>query len=321
MDKGVKERRERRVGGRMEEMETRQSKLVIEEGKKGKKVSFLGIDKGEESEVIKGIRKEVKQEMENLKEEWNKKIKGIEDRLLAIEKYIIEKREEDKRKEEEERERREREASRERSASMCSRATSRDSSSVRQGSMVGSDVSHFSEGEVRKIKKMMWEKEKEERMNNIVIKGLIVEGSVAKEKVEEFLNDKLEVAGRVRGVRLSGKVLVVVLESEEMKRKVMSNKNKLKGGNIFIENDLTWEERKIQERIGNWAREERKKGKEVKIGLGKVRINGMWRRWHTIEDEIERNGAGFGAEIRGEVEREGYREERGKEQNFAQAKK
>lgn len=29
----------------------------------------------------------------------------------------------------------------------------------------------------------------------------------------------------------------------------MENKNKLRGGRIFIENDLTWNERKMQEKI------------------------------------------------------------------------
>lgn len=63
----------------------------------------------------------------------------------------------------------------------------------------------------------------------------------------------------------------------------MKNKNKLKEGNIYIENDLTWEERKIQERISRWGKEEKSKGKEIKIGLGKVRINGIWRFWSDIE--------------------------------------
>lgn len=32
----------------------------------------------------------------------------------------------------------------------------------------------------------------------------------------------------------------------------MRSKNKLRGEKIFIENDLTWEERKTQERIYRW---------------------------------------------------------------------
>jgi len=39
------------------------------------------------------------------------------------------------------------------------------------------------------------------------------------------------------------------LGSEEEKKEVMRKKNRIKGDQIFIENDLTWRERKTQERI------------------------------------------------------------------------
>lgn len=38
----------------------------------------------------------------------------------------------------------------------------------------------------------------------------------------------------------------------------MKKKCKFKGEKIFIENDLTWEDRKRQERIGKWVREQKK---------------------------------------------------------------
>lgn len=68
--------------------------------------------------------------------------------------------------------------------------------------------------------------------------------------------------------------------------------------NIYIENDLTWEERKVQEKISSWVKLERSKGKEIKIGLGKVRIDG------TLWTDIEK---GLGITDRGMVEE---REER-----------
>lgn len=71
----------------------------------------------------------------------------------------------------------------------------------------------------------------------------------------------------------------------------MKNKNKLKGSNIFIENNLTWEERNVQEKISRQGKKERSKGKKIKIGLGKIRINGIWKFWSNREgngDEQER---------------------------------
>lgn len=41
----------------------------------------------------------------------------------------------------------------------------------------------------------------------------------------------------------------------------MFKKNKLKGSKIYIENDLTWEERRIQEKIKEWARQRRRASK------------------------------------------------------------
>lgn len=43
--------------------------------------------------------------------------------------------------------------------------------------------------------------------------------------------------------RRSGNVVVAKIEGEDKKREVMKNKNRLKKGKVFIENDLTWEEK------------------------------------------------------------------------------
>lgn len=61
--------------------------------------------------------------------------------------------------------------------------------------------------------------------------------------------------------------LSVKLESEKVKKEVMRNKFKLKGEKIFIKNDLSWEERKIQDKINRWAKTERKRAG----GKGRIR--------------------------------------------------
>jgi len=68
----------------------------------------------------------------------------------------------------------------------------------------------------------------------------------------------------------------------EEEKEVMRKKNRLKRDQIFIENDLTWEEKKIQERI--WVKERRNKGEDVKVGFGKVRERNMemGRGWRGI---------------------------------------
>jgi len=70
-------------------------------------------------------------------------------------------------------------------------------------------------------------------------------------------------------------VEVVRLESEEEKKEVMRNKYRLKGENIFIKNDLSWEERNVQVKINRWVKKQKMKGLEVKVGVGRVRVKGV----------------------------------------------
>jgi len=85
---------------------------------------------------------------------------------------------------------------------------------------------------------------------------------IEKERVEEFLKDRLGLDIKVKGCKVNGKVVVVNLNSNEDKKEIMKRKSKLRGGNIFIDNDLTWEERKTQERINKWVKKQRERGEE-----------------------------------------------------------
>lgn len=68
----------------------------------------------------------------------------------------------------------------------------------------------------------------------------------------------------------------------------MLHKNKLKGERIFIDNDLSWKERKTQEEINRWTKVQRGKGKEIKVGLGWVKVKGIWRYWEEIKQKEEK---------------------------------
>lgn len=289
--------------------------------KRKKKVTFEGNDK--ESKVkdgrkeIEGMRKEMKdgiergmyeirKEMKKIQEgmeEYKKKDRNAEVRMRLLEERIEEidtdikklkdgmERIENKIKDNCEEDSEDKTSMR----SQYSKGSSRRGSSW--GGSMASSISEesLSIAEVGKLKKWLIKKEREERRNNIVLKGVRMEGDerlikgALKEWVSDFLKKNIGVDGKIEHCRLSGKVIIAKLGSEDVKREVMKNKNKLKGGNIYIENDLTWDERKIQEKISRWGKEERGKGKDIKIGLGKVRINGVWKFLTDIEKEKERN--------------------------------
>lgn len=73
-------------------------------------------------------------------------------------------------------------------------------------------------------------------------------------------------------------MVIVKLETWEQKLAVLKNKYKIRHHKkrIFIDNDLTKLERKVQQEIGKKATEEREKGNKIKIGYKKININDNW---------------------------------------------
>lgn len=63
------------------------------------------------------------------------------------------------------------------------------------------------------------------------------------------------------GRREKGETVIIKLESEEMKRRIMRDKWKLKGDGVWIE-DLTWKERKVRWRLRQIALKEKWRGKK-----------------------------------------------------------
>ncbi|CAL1672512.1 unnamed protein product [Lasius platythorax] len=275
-----------------------------EEGKKSiigkvkkKEVRFEMDSTGEFRKELKVFKEEIRKEWEEMKkeikndrkrcvecrEEWKKKEKNWEIRIRIVEEKVEEL---DKNiKEISEaldnigKESGDNEETEVRSIDSRSNLSIRSSSSYSLSHRSDISEDRLSTKEVNKFKKWVEEKEKKERRNNIVFKGINGVENIkdGREWVKKFLNEKLDLdlEDKVAQTRISGKVLIAKLDSEEVKREVMKRKNKLKDGYVFIENDLTWEERKIQEKINVWAKVQRSKGKEIKIGFGKVRINGV----------------------------------------------
>jgi len=131
-------------------------------------------------------------------------------------------------------------------------------------------------------------KERGERRRNILLKELKVGEEGMKKSVEEILARLGEdiIIEEIRMVQAGkmerGKLIVVRLKSEDMRRRVLMNKWKLKGGDIWLEEDLTWEERRIRWRIRRTARVEGK-GKRVRMAQWVIWLEGVW--WGLDEEE------------------------------------
>ena len=73
----------------------------------------------------------------------------------------------------------------------------------------------------------------------------------------------------------------VLLRCLEDKIAIIKNENKLQGTDIYIDDDLTKQEREIQ-RILRRAREERDNDNEARVGYQKLMINNNWINWKEL---------------------------------------
>ncbi|XP_011859400.1 PREDICTED: trichohyalin-like [Vollenhovia emeryi] len=114
-------------------------------------------------------------------------------------------------------------------------------------------------------------RERLDRRNNIIIKGLELErGGEARGKVKEFLRMQFGVKEEaIEGVKVVGRetrMIWVRIRSREEKEEIMSKKSRL-GKEIYIENDLTWKERVLQRKIGGIARGGKSKREKSESGI------------------------------------------------------
>lgn len=121
-----------------------------------------------------------------------------------------------------------------------------------------------------RIKKLEWKMERKERKGrkkNIIIKRLEVREGGRREIVEGVIKNievevEIEEVKRIGGDRKRERKMVLVkLENEEQKRKMMEKKKNLKGRKARIIKDWTWKEKKISWR----AKQGTKEGKERRV--------------------------------------------------------
>lgn len=152
-------------------------------------------------------------------------------------------------------------------------------------------------GEIkRKMIRLEDKIEQNERKNkkcNIVIKGVEFNKMGTLVAVEEFLEETLGVAVKIKQTyeikQKNGKTMnIVTLNKWEDKIKIMRNKNRLKGKNIYIDNDQTAKEREIQRKIREAAEKERKNGKKIRVAYQKLIVNDNIWIWNKEKEELEK---------------------------------
>lgn len=144
---------------------------------------------------------------------------------------------------------------------------------------------------IQNLEDRLESEEKNKKRNNIVIRGVNCEGENIKERTRGFLEKQLGVKVSIKeaytvGKRKEKKAVVAKIEYWKEKQEVMKNKNKLRGTQIYIDNDLTMKERDIQSKIYDRANKEKAKGKRVKIGYQKLLIEGVQYVWNNKMEDL-----------------------------------
>lgn len=165
---------------------------------------------------------------------------------------------------------------------------------------------------VKEIEEKMERMERKERKKNIIIKGIIEEEKEAEEKFRRTMQE-IGVEVEIEKIRRLGKgkerergAAIITMRSIEEKKQIMVKRKELKKRGIWIDNDLTWRERKMRWKLGEIASEERRKGRKVWIGYGKLEIEGERWEWEEGTERLKNNRGEvwWKQEVRGE-EREG----------------
>lgn len=165
---------------------------------------------------------------------------------------------------------------------------------------------------VRRIQRIAEEMEREKKRKNLVITGL--QGEWSREALSNWIRKKLdveiEIAEMWRVGEGKGKI-VIKCKDEEGKEKVLRNKSKLGRERTYIENDLTFKERRMRERTINKARELRNQGLRVRIGMNKVFGEKHDWIWSTTEEKwFQKGKKGGSGEEDVRMERGGEQEDR-----------
>lgn len=139
---------------------------------------------------------------------------------------------------------------------------------------------------INTLEKKLEYKEKQDKRNNIIIKGLKLEENKGREATERLFTECLEVNIKPREIRTLGReknIIKVILNSWDEKYCIMRKKRELKRNKetekVFIEDDLTEQEMKIRKIINETAKEHREEGRATKTGYKKLQVDGKWWIW------------------------------------------
>jgi hypothetical protein len=139
---------------------------------------------------------------------------------------------------------------------------------------------------IKVMEEQMERNERKERRNNIVIKG---KKFSHREEIRDFIEKNLQIKIEMMEViEQRNEAINIVRMSRTDKIAVMKNKKRLKETNrkIFIDDDMTRQEREMQIALRIRAKQERARGRNAWVKYGKIVVDGEEWEWDRERREI-----------------------------------
>lgn len=151
----------------------------------------------------------------------------------------------------------------------------------------------------RSLERRLVQVERDSRRLNIVVSGLDDESPEKNYKELQRIidtatgNNLVQVSGIwTLKTKASGPKIIATCKNLDEKRLIMQAKKQFvwkkdgKSTQIFVDDDLPPADRRIQSRLRAIAREKRGEGKDVRVALGRLKIDGHWQDYDPEKDDV-----------------------------------
>ena len=148
------------------------------------------------------------------------------------------------------------------------------------------------EQRLKNVERKMEGKEREERKKNIVIKKIKIDNEDLKGEIGRIMKEigaevEIKDIRKVGAVQEGRGIVIITLGNVEQKRQVMEKKRKMRGREEWIDEDLTWTERRSRWKLREIARKEEREGRKVWLGRKGIEIDGEWWKWDEEEEKLK----------------------------------
>lgn len=150
--------------------------------------------------------------------------------------------------------------------------------------------------ELNEVKQTTEQIEKEKKKSNVVIFGMEkkeTDGRSITNQAQNLFKNQMQIDIQInRAFRIGTNACLIELKNVEDKETVMKNKHKLRNlkgeERIYINEDLTINERKKQAEIRKIGKIMTNEGKKVKLGYSKITVDGEEWKWNKTENKLEK---------------------------------